>query len=454
MRMRRLVDAALALLARLAVRLATRRLEVIDGDRIPRDRPVLLVANHFNGFADPLVVVTVLGRLPRFLAKATLWRLLPLRPLLVLAGIIPVHRRVDGGGGDANDRSFAAAEKALRGRQTVAIFPEGITHDEPRLAELRTGAARIALGARAAGATGLAVVPVGLLFEDKVAIRTRVLARVGRPIDLDATVAQLLEPGAPDDESNREAVRRLTELVTERLREVTPDYDDRWEHAELGLAADVALRPEPRARHEPIPLVDRERVAQRLADSGHAEEVRGATQRYATRLHLVDADDNDLLAHGGVIGWARQLVTAGLLLLGAYLLLAPALLPSTIPALLVVLAGAQARSPVSKGTARVLVGFVAFLVTWIVVAANAADTGLLRVAWFAYQVAAVAVALPILEYGLEWLRATRSWWHLRDHRARLPELLADRAELVAAVDRATAWQPRRRPPAGSTSPQV
>jgi glycerol-3-phosphate O-acyltransferase/dihydroxyacetone phosphate acyltransferase len=442
--MRRLLDALLAQLARLAVRLTTRRLEVIDGDRIPRDRPVLVVANHFNGFADPLVVVAVLGRLPRFMAKATLWKLLPLRPLLRLGGIIPVHRRVDGGGGGANDRSFAAAEAGLLAGQTVAIFPEGITHDEPRLAELRTGAARIALGARATGAKDLCVVPVGLLFEDKVAIRTRVLARVGRPIELDAAMRELDEPDEPDDETNREAVRRLTDLVTERLREVCPDYADRWQHAELGLAADVALRPEPRARHEPIPLVDRERVAQRLADSDATGHVLDATERYATRLHLVDADDNDLLAHGGVIGWTRQLLTAGLLLFLGYVLLAPALVFSTIPALLVILAGAQARSPVSKGTTRVLVGFVAFLTTWIIVAVNAADTGLLRVAWVAYQIAAVAVALPILEYSLEWVRATRSWWHLRDHRARIPELLEDRAALVSAVEAATARRRRAR----------
>lgn len=441
---RSLLDAVLAQLARLAVRLTTRRLEVIDGDRIPKGRPVLVVANHFNGFADPLVVVAVLGRLPRFLAKATLWKILPARPFLRLAGIIPIHRRVDGGGGEANDRSFASAEAGLRARQTVAIFPEGITHDEPRLAELRTGAARIALGARAAGASDLCIVPVGLLFEDKVAIRTRVLARVGRPIELDAAMRDLVEPGEPDDEGNRDAVRRLTELVTERLREVCPDYTDRWQHAELGLAADVALRPEPRARHEPIPLVDRERVAQRLAESESTQAVIDATERYATRLHLVDADDNDLLAHGGVIGWTRQLLTAGLLLVAGYVLLAPALVFSTIPAAIVVLAGFQARSPVSKGTTRVLVGFVAFLTTWIIVAVNAADTGLLRVAWVAYQIVAVAVALPILEYSLEWVRATRSWAHLRDHRARIPELLADRAELVAAVGAATARKPRRR----------
>ena len=441
---RGVVDAALAVLARVAVRLATRRVEVIDGDRIPTDRPVLLVANHFNGFVDPLVVVSVLGRVPRFLAKGTLWKILPLRPLLRLAGIIPVHRRADGGGGDANVGAFAAADIALVKGQTVAIFPEGITHDEPRLATIRTGAARIALSARHEGAVGLTIIPIGLLFEDKVAMRTRVLARVGRPIDLDAEVPGLVADDEVTDEENRDAVRRLTELLTERLREVTPDYDDRWQHAELGLAADVALRPEPRARRQPIPLVDREVTAQRLARSPAVDEVRDATQRYATRLHLVDADDGDLLAHGGVIGWARRLVVAGVGLALVAVLLAPALVFSGIPALIVILAGSQVVSPVTKGTVRVLTGVVLFLATWITVCVVVADTALLRVAWFLYQVGALIVALPIIEYAVEWLRSTRSWWHLRQHRARVPELLADRAALVSAVDQAAAAVPRRR----------
>jgi glycerol-3-phosphate O-acyltransferase/dihydroxyacetone phosphate acyltransferase len=440
---RRLIDAALAQIARLAVGLVTRRVEVIDADRIPADRPLLVVANHFNGFVDPLVVVSVLRRLPRFLAKATLWKILPLRPLLALAGIIPVHRRADGGGGDSNVGSFDAAERALRERQTVAIFPEGITHDDPRLATIRTGAARIALGARASGARGLLIVPIGLLFEDKVAIRTRVLARVGEPIDLDATAASLLAEGSPGDDDDREAVRSLTELLTERLRKVTPDYDDRWEHAELGLAADVALRPEPRTPHEPVPLVDRERLAQRLAASGDVETVRDATQRYATRLHLVDVDDADLLAQGGVIGWVRRLVTAGILLAFGYLALLPALIPQILPAAAVAVVGAQPASPVTKGTVRVLTGMVLFLTTWILVAIAAADTWLIGLLWFAYQAVALLLALPILEYSYEWLRATRSWWHLRAHRARVPELLTDRAQVVAAVEDADRLARRR-----------
>ena len=58
----------------------------------------------------------------------------------------------------------------------MLIFPEGISHHEPQLAPIKTGAARIALSARdERGIHDLRIVPVGLNFEDKASPRTRVL---------------------------------------------------------------------------------------------------------------------------------------------------------------------------------------------------------------------------------------------------------------------------------------
>ena len=40
--------------------LLLRRVEVAGKTRLPKGRPVLVVANHFNGFVDPLVIATAL----------------------------------------------------------------------------------------------------------------------------------------------------------------------------------------------------------------------------------------------------------------------------------------------------------------------------------------------------------------------------------------------------------
>ena len=112
--------------------------------RVPDDGPVLIVINHFNGLVDPVVAVHALGRLPRFIAKATLWKVTLARPFLALAGLIPVYRTVDQSVDDrdagADGRSaFSACHDVLAKGGTVAIFPEGTTSARSQLAPVRTG---------------------------------------------------------------------------------------------------------------------------------------------------------------------------------------------------------------------------------------------------------------------------------------------------------------------------
>ena len=88
-----------------------------------------------------------LGRYPRFLGKSTLFRIVALVALLEAGrgdSGVPGHRR---GRGDHNVSAFAASRQILSCDGVVAIFPEGISHDEASLQPLRTGAARIALEA-------------------------------------------------------------------------------------------------------------------------------------------------------------------------------------------------------------------------------------------------------------------------------------------------------------------
>src|SRR5687767_3826770 len=182
--MRFVFDRLLYIIATVALRGLFRTVEVVDAHRIPRDRPVMLVANHFNGMVDALLLVDAADRIPRFMAKATLWRNPLVRPLLFVAGLVPVFRAQDQVDLSGNVRSFVRAGQVLRRRGLLALFPEGITHDRLELATVRTGAARIALGAAEEGVRQLTVVPVGLTYDDKLALRTRALVRVGEPIDV------------------------------------------------------------------------------------------------------------------------------------------------------------------------------------------------------------------------------------------------------------------------------
>jgi len=194
------LDALVARLARLVVRVFFRELEVVGAARLPRAGPLVVVANHQNGMIDPLLIVAALGRevpgggrMPRFLGTHLLWRNPALRPWLELGGVIPIYRPKDLGAAvdpARNAAAFARCHEQLAAGGAVALFPEGTSHSEPGLVPLKTGAARIVLEA-ARRFPGLApqIVPIGLTFEAKGTFRSRALVEVGEPIDPAAEIA-------------------------------------------------------------------------------------------------------------------------------------------------------------------------------------------------------------------------------------------------------------------------
>ncbi len=226
-------------LARLVLRIWFREVEVCGAERIPPDRPLVLVANHVNGLIDPLMLMAPLPVQPRFLAKSTLWKIPPLRPFLRLAGSIPVYRPQDKEDTSRNAETFARAGEVLAERGAIALFPEGKSHSQPGLQPLRTGAARIVLEAeRKHPGLGVRIVPVGLLFDAKETFRSRALVQVGEPLDPAPEVAmQERDPVA--------AVRALTARIDDALQDVTLNYET-WEDARLiARAADLYRRRAP-----------------------------------------------------------------------------------------------------------------------------------------------------------------------------------------------------------------
>jgi 1-acyl-sn-glycerol-3-phosphate acyltransferase len=233
-------------LARIALRWYYRDIEVIGAERVPADAPLLVVANHPNAMIDPMLVATTLSRRITFTGKATLFENPFLRVFLGSVGMVPLRRASDerarrqsGGAPDPrrNEDAFRAVIDALAHRRAVLIFPEGKSHDEPSIAPLKTGTARMALQAQAAGVRELVVLPIGFVFEDKGRPRTRILVEVGEPLALDSW---------PLDES-ADGVDRLTAEIDRRLRAVTTNYETTAAAAEVAqmstLLAGESFRP-------------------------------------------------------------------------------------------------------------------------------------------------------------------------------------------------------------------
>jgi 1-acyl-sn-glycerol-3-phosphate acyltransferase len=158
-------------------------------EHMPATGGVLVVANHIS-YADPLAFARYVwdcGRVPRFLAKDSLFRIFFVGRVLSGAKQIPVHR----GSADAQD-SLRDAVAALERGEAVCIYPEGTVTRDPDWWPMfaRTGVARLALAA------DVPVVPVGQwgaqhavdVYHKKFRLlpRKQVFCQAGPPVDLSA----------------------------------------------------------------------------------------------------------------------------------------------------------------------------------------------------------------------------------------------------------------------------
>jgi len=311
----------LARLSSLAARIYYRF--TVDGMPPAATGPLLLVANHPNSLVDPGFVAAAAGRPVRFLAKAPLFTDRKVGWLVRGAGAIPVYRRQD----DPtlmrkNLDTFAAAIEALAGGAAVGIFPEGMSHSAPAMATLRTGAARLALGAAGRGAGAFPIVPVGIVLRHKVRFRSAALAVVGEVVEWSDLARRVNAGPEAGEDTDSEAVRTLTRRIEACLRDVTVNLQS-WEDApvvecaEAIYAAELGLPTAPAERLRRLRQVTESLSRLRREDPERAQALVAAVARFAGTLAVLGAAPADLdrpVPPGRAAAWvARRL---GFFLLG------------------------------------------------------------------------------------------------------------------------------------------
>src|SRR5580692_9859304 len=121
--------------------------------RLPQDGGIIVAANHIS-YVDPFTLglfVLEAGRVPKFLAKSSLFEHPLTKRIFIGANQIPVYR----GTADASS-ALSAAVEALKDGHCLLIYPEGSATRDPDCwpMKARTGVARLALE------TGVPVIPV------------------------------------------------------------------------------------------------------------------------------------------------------------------------------------------------------------------------------------------------------------------------------------------------------
>ena len=418
-------------------------------ERVPREGPVLLCINHPNNFIDSLVVGAAVRRKVHYLATAGLFENPLVARFLLAAGAIPVWRKQDErthASTDKNAEAFAACTAAFEHCALIAIYPEGTTHAEARVQQLKTGAARIALAWEVAHPRTLAMVPVGLTFEARKSFRARVLVSFGARVPLHAYADAYREDPVKAVDA---LTRHLQEAMEAEVVNVERIDDAQLLQAIELLYRDVLARAVMDARGVGPRGVDRVRLSRSIVEAigwfkarepARVEAIwqrirtyRALLAQYHLRDETVRARLERLPARRRIVSSWEAVVGFPFFLYGTLVNLLPYLVPRW-------LAQHLARKETDYATVRLLASIVAFPVFW------GLQTWLVRSTAGGLVAALFALSLPLS--GLIAYRylagAGRLGSRLRfavltaTQSAAARRLVAEREAIVAELERARA----------------
>ena len=172
------------------------RVEIDGADRIPAGAAVL-APNH-DSLLDPFFLGIATPRTVHYMAKAELWEIPLLGPIVESFGAFPVRRD------ESDGAAIGVALELLRRGELLGVFPQG-TCLPHRVRRWRRGAARLALEA------GCPLVPVALVHTEKAfQPRTR---KLGFPRVRVIVGEPLVHSGLATPEAAEELTARLEAAV-------------------------------------------------------------------------------------------------------------------------------------------------------------------------------------------------------------------------------------------------
>ncbi|MEM6993344.1 MAG: 1-acyl-sn-glycerol-3-phosphate acyltransferase [Myxococcota bacterium] len=368
-----------------------REIDVTGAETIPQNAGAcgLIVSWHPNGLIDPGLIVTQFPHHVVFGARHGLFRYPILGRLMRQMGTVPIYRAIDLGRSDpdarraANKKSLEALATRVSDGSFSALFPEGVSHDEPSLQELRSGAARLYYRARQLAAEhGRApvIIPVGLHYDKKQSFRSNVLVGFHAPLDLPPELD--VTPAAdedPDVASKR--CSALTRYIETSLRDVVHATDD-WPLHHLLHRLRRLIRAERARRADADP--GKTSIGERVLGfarvrAGYYAAIEQQPEQVAALRERVEAYDGDLrtlgledydLDRNPRLGTRWLAFLTALQFVLVFLLLPPIVVVGVVvnlpPALLLLgVARVASRQKKDVATVKLLFGAMLYPLTWI-----------------------------------------------------------------------------------------
>lgn len=225
---------------KITVRIFFRSITIRNKELIPGNGSLMVLVNHPSTFMDPIVVATMLNREVFFLGKGALFKSALAKWLLPKFNVIPVYRQSDDPSMmSKNQDTFKKCFEHLEKNGALLMFPEGTSITERKLRPIKTGAARIALGAEAQNdfKLGVHIVTIGLNYANPHRFNRDLFINIDNPIkvadfkgtyiindhqavdDLTEAIRKQLERSiiAIEDDKTDELVRNIETLYKYRL---------------------------------------------------------------------------------------------------------------------------------------------------------------------------------------------------------------------------------------------
>lgn len=152
------------IIARCALHLYCRHLQINKRELLDTEGPLLLAANHPNSFLDAILLCTLFNRPVYSLARGDVFKNNRIARILFSLKLLPVYRVSEGVENmDENYKTFDQCKDIFRQNGIVLIFSEGKCINEWHLRPLKKGTARLAISSWEDGIP-LKVLPVGINY--------------------------------------------------------------------------------------------------------------------------------------------------------------------------------------------------------------------------------------------------------------------------------------------------
>lgn len=229
--------AILKQVVRFAFWISHKRITIIGKQHLNKNHPLIFAPNHQNALMDPLAVLCTTPMQPVWLARADIFKMKLVRPILRFLKIMPVYRIRDGKENlGENEKIFSQAIEVLEHKKQLGLFPEAAHSGKRQMLPHKKAVPRIAFLAESKNnfKLQLQIIPVGIYYSHYWHFNRELLVNYGAPINLKDYKTQYETNALLATKQLREELNNRVEQLTINIKSKAHYENYEWLRELLG----------------------------------------------------------------------------------------------------------------------------------------------------------------------------------------------------------------------------